>query len=161
MSRVAQKIMKDAALHHMVHYCSVVPPHCRDREEKGVIRPNARVRVVGLQSRGDLNGCSAVIAGDYNVRRERWPVTFDSGESVLIKPSNICVDAVQPADVPSAESWLDAHVPPGITFGLPPMPTARAETQQEEARRVARDMEAYAKDIKAAKARAGEHGGTL
>ena len=145
--------MNDAALHQMFAYGTATPPHCRDREETGVIRPNAHVRVVGLQSRSDLNGCSAVIAGDYNVQRERWPVTFDSGESVMIKPSNIRVDATQPAGVPSAESWLAAHVPPGMTFtpklppmpmpGMPPMPTA--EEQQEQARRVASAMETYAK----------------
>ena len=76
-------------LRQMYEYGTATPPHCRDREETGVIRPNAHVRVVGLQSRSDLNGCSAVIAGDYNVQRERWPATFDSGESVMIKPSNI------------------------------------------------------------------------
>ena len=153
-----QKSMNDAALHQMFAYGTATPPHCRDREETGVIRPNAHVRVVGLQSRSDLNGCSAVIAGDYNVQRERWPATFGSGESVMIKPSNIRVDATQPADVPSAETWLAAHVPPGMTFmpkpppmqmpGMPRMPTA--EEQQEEARRVARAMATYAKDKAAA-----------
>ena len=146
--------MNDGALRQMFAYGSATPPHCRDREEIGVIRPRAHVRVVGLQSRDDLNGCSAVIAGDYNVQRERWPVTFDSGESVMIKPSNIRVDATQPEDVPSAESWLAAHVPPGMTFmpklppiqmpGMPPVPSA--EEQQQEARRVANIMAAYAKD---------------
>lgn len=150
--------MTDAALAQMFAYGTATPPHCRDREETGVIRPNAHVRVVGLQSRGDLNGCSAVIAGDYHVQRERWPVTFDSGESVMIKASNIRVDPTQPADVPSAESWLAAHVPPGMRFtpmlppmnspGMPPVPTA--EEFQEEARRVANAMAAYAKDRPAA-----------
>lgn len=85
---------------------TATPPHCRDRDETGVIRPSAHVHVVGLQSRNDLNGCSAVVVGDYAVQRGRWPVRFGSGEQVMVKPSNILVDATQPDDLPSVPTGL-------------------------------------------------------
>lgn len=140
--------MDDSALQQ-----TKTPPHCRDREETGVIRPTAHVRVVGLQNRSDLNGRCAVIAGDYHLQKERWPVQVDSGESVMVKSSNIRVDAIQPAHVPSAKAWLAANVPPGMKFmpkmppirlpGMPPLPTA--EEKQQEGRQAARSMAAYAK----------------
>ena len=129
--------MDDDALRQMFEYGIATPPHCRDREETGVIRPGAHVRVVGLSSRTDLNGCHSVV-GDFDVEKLRWAVHTNTGEGVRVKPSNIRVDTKQPAGVPSASEWLSANVPPGMQFqpkmppipmpGMPPPPTVEQQT---------------------------------
>ena len=81
------------ALQEMYDYGTMTPPHCRDREESGCIRPRAHVTLVGLKSRGDLNGCGAVVGSAYSTAKDRWPVELDSGESILVKPENIRVAA--------------------------------------------------------------------
>ena len=55
-------------LQQMFAYGTATPPHCRDREETGVIRPGAHVRIVGLESRSDLNGTNGVVL-DYSYQK--------------------------------------------------------------------------------------------
>jgi len=133
-------MMDDNALQQMFEYGIATPLHCRDREETGVIRPGAHARVVGLSSRTDLNGCHGVV-GSFDIAKLRWAVhMMDTGEGVRVKPSNIRVDAKQPASVPSASQWLSENVPSGMKFqpkmppipmpGMPPPPTAEQQAVQ-------------------------------
>ena len=64
----------------MFAYGTATPPHCRDREETGVIRPGAHVRIVGLESRSDLNGTNGVVL-DYSYQKARWAVQMEPGKS--------------------------------------------------------------------------------
>jgi hypothetical protein len=111
----------EEGLRKMFDYGMRTPPHCRDREDTGVIRPGARVRLVGLSARGDLNGEHAEVKNSYDVAKGRWAVRLASGECVRVKPSNIRVDAEQPACVPSAAQWLLENTPPGREY-RPPKP---------------------------------------
>ena len=103
----------------MYAYGTTTPPHCRDREEIGVIRPGAHVRIVGLESRVDLNGTNGVVL-NYSYEKARWAVQT-TREAVRVKPSNIRVDYKQPAGVPTAKSYLEKITPPGMQF-TPQMP---------------------------------------
>ena len=46
------------------------------------------VQVVGLKGRPELNGQTGSI-GEFNEAKGRYPVTFDDGESVLVKMMNL------------------------------------------------------------------------
>lgn len=106
-------------IQEMYAYGTTTPPHCRDREETGVIRPGAHVRIVGLESRVDLNGTNGVVL-NYSYDKARWAVQTTQ-EAVRVKPSNIRVDYKQPAGVPTAKSYLKKITPPGMQF-TPQMP---------------------------------------
>ena len=107
------------AMQQMFVYGTTTPPHCRDREETGVIRPGAHVRIVGLESRSDLNGTNGVVL-DYSYQKARWAVQTER-EAVMVKPDNLRVDQKQPAGVPTAKSYLEKITPPGMQF-TPQMP---------------------------------------
>ena len=134
----------------MYEYGIATPPHCRDREETGVIRPGAHARIVGLSSRQELNGTPAVI-GVYDIDKGRWAVLTEADESIRVKPSNIRVDSHQPDSVPSASDWLRDNVPPGLKFApkMPPIhmpgmpPPLSAEEEQLATRETATLMAAY------------------
>ena len=106
-------------LQQMFAYGTATPPHCRDREETGVIRPGAHVRIVGLESRSDLNGTNGVVL-DYSYQKARWAVQTER-EAVWVKPANLRVDYKQPPGVPTAKSYLEKITPPGMQFA-PQMP---------------------------------------
>ena len=106
-------------LQQMFAYGTATPPHCRDREETGVIRPGAHVRIVGLESRSDLNGTNGVVL-DYSYQKARWAVQTKR-EAVRVKPDNLRVDQKQPDGVPTAKSYLEKITPPGMQFA-PQMP---------------------------------------
>ena len=101
----------------MANYGTRVPPHCRDRDEEGVIRPGCHVNIKGLQGRTDLNGKMGIVGHYFDAEKLRWAVEMaDTGEGVKVRPSNICVAPSQPAGVSSAEEWLKAVVPEGMKF---------------------------------------------
>ena len=107
-------------------YGTATPPHCRDREEKGCVRPGASVHLAGLAKRTDLNGQGGVVA-EYKLKKERWAVEV-GGESVLVRPKNLIVDATQPEGMSSATEWLAENVPPGLRF----MPLLPPQEDQEK-----------------------------
>lgn len=103
----------------MYEYGTTTPPHCRDREETGVIRPGAHVRIVGLATRQDLNGAAGVVK-DYSYAKGRWAVQTEA-TAVQVKPDNLRVNSQQPAGVQSAHAYLQEITPPGMQFS-PKMP---------------------------------------
>ena len=135
----------------MYDYWVNTPPHCRDREESGVIRPRAAVTIVGLKSRSDLNGSEALVGSAYSTAKGRWPVTLvEGGKCMLVESENLRVAAQQPADVPTAQDWLAANVPPGMTFmpKMPPIPMAgMPKPPTDEELRVLRREAALAMEI--------------
>ena len=139
------------AMQQMFAYGTATPPHCRDREETGVIRPGAHVRIVGLESRSDLNGTNGVVL-DYSYQKARWAVQTER-EAVRVKPSNLRVDCKQPAGVPTAKSYLEKITPPGMQF-TPQMPPIRygADFQIEKP-----DLEAEARSARMQVLKCGLH----
>jgi len=135
----------------MYDYWVNTPPHCRDRDESGVIRPRAAVTLVGLKSRSDLNGSEALVGSAYSTAKGRWPVTLvEGGKCMLVEPEHLCVAAKQPADVPTAQEWLAANVPPGMTFKpkMPPIPMAgMPKPPTDEELRVLRREAALAMEV--------------
>ena len=124
----------------MANYGTRVPPHCRDRDEEGVIRPGCHVNIKGLQGRTDLNGKMGIVGHYFDAEKLRWAVEMaDTGEGVKVRPSNICVAPSQPAGVSSAEEWLKAVVPEGMKF---PPKLSTDEAQTEAARAAAKAMTA-------------------
>ena len=138
-------------LQQMFAYGTATPPHCRDREETGVIRPGAHVRIVGLESRSDLNGTNGVVL-DYSYQKARWAVQTKR-EAVRVKPDNLRVDQKQPAGVPTAKSYLEKITPPGMQFA-PQMPPFcfGADFQIEK-----RDLEAEARSARMQVLKCGLH----
>ena len=124
----------------IANYGTRVPPHCRDRDEEGVIRPGCHVNIKGLQGRTDLNGKMGIVGHYFDAEKLRWAVEMaDTGEGVKVRPSNICVAPSQPAGVSSAEEWLKAVVPEGMKF---PPKLSTDEAQTEAARAAAKAMTA-------------------
>ena len=150
LTRSTGNTMADG-VRQMYEYGIATPPHCRDREETGVIRPGARAHIVGLSSRQELNGTPAVI-GVYDTDKGRWAVQTEGGERIRVKASNIRVDSRQPDSVPAAADWLRDNVPPGLKFApkMPPIhmpgmpPPLSAEEEQLATRETATLMAAYA-----------------
>ena len=97
----------DAPLRELYEYGIRTPLHCRDREETGCIRPSAHARVVAFCD--DVNN-EEVIITEYLEHEQRWAVRLKrNGETLLLEPSQLRVNAKQPEGVPSAEEWLRAH----------------------------------------------------
>ena len=111
--------MAGEGFRQMYEYGTTTPPHCRDREETGVIRPGAHVRIVGLATRQDLNGAAGVVK-DYSYAKGRWAVQTAKA-SVQVKPDNLRVNSQQPSCVQSAHAYLQEITPPGMQFS-PKMP---------------------------------------
>ena len=119
----------------MYEYGVRTPLHCRDREETGCIRDGASVRIVGLSRRQDLNMAECVVQR-YIAAKERWAVTHtETGESVLVRPSNLRVERVQPQHVPSADQWLKENAPQGGHPQLPPVLFASSAQEYENWKR--------------------------
>ena len=73
------------------------------------------VRVMGLQSRVDLNGCPGYVCGDMEKASERWPVTVIKGlrkgvEIVKLRSVNMSIMN----DIDSFDPGKEAVVPPEI-----------------------------------------------
>ena len=109
------------------------PPHCRDNDETGVIRPNAVVEIVGLRARSDLNGQTARVER-YSLDAGRWEVHLDTGPGIRCKPGNMRVKTKQPADV---VKYLEQITPPGTRYRprlSMPDGSARYEDPERDAR---------------------------
>lgn len=109
----------------MFDYGCRTPPHCRDREETGCIRPTAHVKIVGYEDDHGVD-CSSLdaIVLDYNASAGRWRVKWqmpdEAGlpeefrrqqqlppqDTIAVPPSNLRVLAKQPPGVPTAIEWL-------------------------------------------------------
>ena len=112
------------------------PPHCRDSDETGVIRPNAVVEIVGLRARSDLNGQTARVER-YSLDAGRWEVHLDTGPGIRCKPGNMRVKTKQPADVVTADRYLEQITPPGTRYRprlSMPDGSARYEDPEHDAR---------------------------
>ena len=123
------------AMQQMFAYGTATPPHCRDREETGVIRPGAHVRIVGLESRSDLNGTNGVVL-DYSYQKARWAVRMQH-EAVRVKPSNLrgWMDMFIGRTTQRPVQTVARALPTGAGLGRPPPAThARTHTHTTHAR---------------------------
>ena len=67
-----------------------------------MIRAGAHVRIVGLESRSDLNGTNGVVL-DYSYQKARWAVQTER-EAVRVKPHDLRVDEKQPASADASRT---------------------------------------------------------
>jgi hypothetical protein len=77
----------------------------------------AIVRIVGLKSRADLNGCPGLVLGEIDSSSKRWPVTVTKGrdsEDVLLLAANITIVADEHA-FDDVSSHLTSHLQDDIT----------------------------------------------
>eukprot|EP00929_Paragymnodinium_shiwhaense_P031417 TRINITY_DN17603_c0_g1_i2.p1 TRINITY_DN17603_c0_g1~~TRINITY_DN17603_c0_g1_i2.p1 ORF type:complete len:1200 (+),score=276.52 TRINITY_DN17603_c0_g1_i2:156-3755(+) len=100
------------------------PAPCRagGAEPLSNITAGCRVRVVGLASQPELNGCEG-IAIEWDAPQGRWRVLMDSGLGKLLRPGQL--QAVPPAPLPAAvpqaaQSVTSTWAWPVAATGCPP-----------------------------------------
>jgi hypothetical protein len=79
---------------------ATIPPSPRTP----AFRHGSCVRAIGLQSRGDLNGCPGYVCGEQDESTQRWPVKVIKGaEIVKLREADMTIlndlDAMDPGDI--------------------------------------------------------------
>jgi hypothetical protein len=88
----------------------------------------AIVRIVGLKSRADLNGCPGLVLGEMDSSCKRWPVTVTKGrdsEDVLLLAANMTIVTDEHA-FDDVSSQLTSHLQDDIALRVTPCASHRA-----------------------------------